>query len=178
MTNGVNLEEEAAFWEHCARYNTIVQHKPDGKGKENRFARYNDEALIDQQSALGDIRLELRDTPVGSISTSDSGYQLDTFTRTLRVVAKFELNDFDDKLAKQQQCKEALLEIVRYIEQQQEEGNTCGTILHMLDLKQIAYQVVETAAADATFTGIQMRIAFRQKLSNAKVNYPPFAFAG
>ena len=175
----IDLIEEAAFWEFCAQHNTIIQHQPNGDKLKGlyRFARFNDEGTIGELSHLGSPRLEMRDNPVGIFDGNDAGYSYDTMSRLVRAIKKVEANNQPAKLAAQNDCKKALAEIVRYMTQQKEEGDTCAAkIIRMADVSGVTYEIIENATSDGSFTGAQMRIKYTAGLDTTPVAYGTFTY--
>jgi hypothetical protein len=170
--NGIDLVQEVAFWEFCAEHNSIIMHQPGTAGNTNRFARFNEEGTVGELAKLGPIRLELRDAPIGGIHESGA-YQWDELQRMVRVIAKCEKGNFTDRVEKQQLCKSALLQIVAYIKASKDAGSTCNTLIKMLDLNSISYEVIETATADTSFTGVLMRIRFKAGINWDEAEYGP-----
>lgn len=175
----IDLTEEAAFWEFVAEKNSIIQHKPNGikLNGEFRFARFNDEGNSGELTQLGSPRLEMRDNPVGIFDGNDVGYEYDTMSRLVRVIKKVEANNQAAKVVAQNDCKKALAEIVRYIRQEKEEGDTCSAkIIRMADVSAITYEIIENATSDGSFTGVQMRIKFTAGLDTTPVTYGTFTY--
>lgn len=176
----VDLAEEKAFWLFIAEKNSYVQHKPNGNklAGELRFAAFNDQGTIGEATALGSPRLELRDNPTGFFGDNKAGYHYDNMSRVFRIIGKCKQNDFADKEAVQQACKAAIAEIIRYIIQQQEDGDTCANnILKLFDADNVRYEIIENATSDGSFTGCQCMINFRTHLDTATpVAYGTFEY--
>lgn len=171
----VNLVEEISFWEFIAEKNTYIQHQPNTSGLTNRFARFNEEGTIGELTDLGWPRLELRDTPNGKINDNNAGYIWDELSRSLRIITKVERNNFTVKAQAQQDCKAALLQVITYIKGAQDSGQCCNSnILCMFDANSISYQVIEYATADASFTGVEMRIKLKATFNPDEVTYGPY----
>lgn len=170
---GVDLIQEDLFWRYVAEQNTYIQHVPDSKGKTNRYARYNDEATIKQLSDLGWPRIELRDSPSGSLQ-GNSTYQWDEMRREFRIISKVKENDFSDKLQVQTDCKNAALQILNYIYTSQREGTACNTIIRTFDTRSFKYDVVEYATADGSFAGVICSIGFKAGINWEELSYNPF----
>jgi len=170
----INLVNEKNFWEFVAEQNTYVQHQPNTVGKMNRFAQYDEEATIGELSKLGFPRLEMRSTAVGSLQGDLALHTTDYLTRTIRIINKYTTGNFDQKKTVQQDCKAALLQILNYIQTAQEDGGSCATFLRYFDVNSVTYEEIDYATADASATGIMMRLQLRQSIKWEEVTYAPF----
>lgn len=171
--NGVNLIAENNFWKFIAENNTYIQHDPLAKpGKERRYARFNEEGTIGELSSLGWPRLELRDAPAGRLGAAGE-WTFDDMAREFRIISKVPLNDFDTKLQVQSDAKDAALQIIAYIKEAQESGDTCDTIIKCFDVRSFTYEIIEYATADASFAGVLCRIRFRAGIEWEDANYGP-----
>lgn len=175
----IDLSEETALWLHIAVNNTEILHQLNKKGKGNRFARFDDEGSIGTLSDLDpEIRLELRDGPVGHIQ-GNNNYMTDTMYRTVRVIGKYALNDFTAKAAMQQRAKAALVEAVRFLSGEYQGGRACNSkLLRMFDPSKITYELLDFATADSsTYCGMLMRVQFNCRIaSTPALTYAPFVF--
>lgn len=174
----IDLKEEAAFWEFCAQKNSYIQHIPGKVGNGNRFARFNDEGTIGENTKLdSEIRLELRDAPIGSLAESDSSFMHDTMYRTVRVIGKVAQNDFTARIDMQQRCKAALFEIVQYAAKQQQDGDACSSnILKYFNVNRVQYEVLENATSDSSFTGVLMKVQFMARIKPVAAQYGAFVY--
>jgi hypothetical protein len=171
--NGVNLLEENDFWKFIAENNSYIQHHPTAKpGKDFRYSRFNDEGTIGELTKLGWPRLELRDAPGGRLGAQGE-WVYDDMMREFRIINKVPVNDFDAKLQSQSDAKDAALQIIGYIKEAQESGDTCGTIIKSLDVRSFSYEILEYATADASFAGVLCRIRFRAGIDWEDASYGP-----
>ena len=171
----IDLLEEQQLWEFCAQHNAFISHVPGTDGLNNRFSLFTDQASINQLSSLGYPRMELHSQPNGNIA-GDNAWQYDILNRTLRVITKFEKNNFADKLAKQNACKAALVEIVSYITQSQQNDSCTSNIIKMFNPAAVTYQLIDNATADASFCGCQMKVQFKAPISQTPVTYGTFSY--
>ena len=169
---GINLEEENSFWEYVAQENTFIQHTPNSEGESNRYSRYNDEAMYKSLNDLGFPRLELRDAPNGALRGGT--YLYDEMQRSFRILTKLKDSaDYTEKITQQQNCKAAALQIINYIIQVQESGETCNTIMKYFDPRSFRYELIEYASADHSFVGILCQISFKAGIDWSTVTYGP-----
>ena len=172
----INLIEESKFWEYMAEMSAYIQHVPDATDETNRFAVFTDEATIKSLSGIGFPRLELHSEPLGNIA-GNNAFQYDNLTRTLRVINKVEQNNYAQKLQVQQDCKNALIEMLRFIIESQQNGDSCQSkILQMFNVASANYQLIDNATADSTFAGCSLKIQLRAAISQAPLNYGPFIY--
>lgn len=168
------LENLFSFLEFCATNNTYIQHTADSEGLTNRFSRFPLESATGQQTVLGYPRLEVLQLPLGAISNSGSADRDDLDVRLRVIYSLADKYDYSEQTTKMDQAKQALMEIINYIQTAQETGQE-NSLICAFDVTSVRYQFIDKATYGGDGVGCEMSLQFKQYINWAEVSYgtPP-----